>query len=143
MPASRRVASTAGLELLRLSRGLLDLDSRLGADAGWPRVELLELPGRLRVVADLPGVAPRSLRVELHGHELRLLGNRREPRPAAAGTFLLRERPQGRFTRDVTLPRDVDPRRARARLEAGRLTVELPETRPRAVRVRVREGGAR
>jgi HSP20 family molecular chaperone IbpA len=143
LPASRQSTSTAGRELERLSRGLLDLESRLGAasDAGWPRVELLELPGRLRLVADLPGVAARALRVELRGRELRLRGTLREPR--RAGAALVRERPQGRFARAVALPRDVDPHRVRARLEAGRLTIELPEPRPRAVRVRIREGGAR
>lgn len=143
-------ASAAGRELMRLARGILDLESRLDAagpgeaDApGWPRVELLELPGRLRVVIDLPGVAPRSLRVELRGRELRLRGERRERRPAGTSAARLTERPQGRFARALALPREVSPGRARARLAAGRLTVDLPDARPRAFRLRVGERGGR
>jgi HSP20 family protein len=135
-------------ELERLARGLLDLESRLDAagrggsgERAWPRVELLELPGRLRVVADLPGVAARSLRVELRGRELHLRGQRREPRPAGTSALLLSERRQGRFAVTLLLPREVSPGRARARLDGGRLTVELPGARPRGFRVRVGEGG--
>jgi HSP20 family protein len=147
MPGRSSRVLTAGRELDRLAGSLADLEARLDAadrsGARGPRVELAELRGRLRVTAELPGVAARSLRLELRGRELRLEGARGESREAKGEAVLLRERPQGRFACALLLPRDVDPRRARARLERGRLTIDLPEARPRARRIRVREGGAR
>jgi len=128
-------------DLALLQREINQLFERLlefqGAEAGtgavWrPGVDVYESRGRLVVVAEVPGVAPESLRVMLHERELVLTGERLPPRTQAEhATFLCVERPHGQFRRAIPLDAAVDGPQAEARLQNGLLVVELPRLKER------------
>jgi HSP20 family protein len=97
-----------------------------------PSVDVYESRGRLIVVAEVPGLAPESIKVICRERELVITGERRERRPAAGiAAFLCMERPHGRFARTIHLDLAVDLREAEARLAGGLLTVILPRLKER------------
>ena len=103
-------------------------------------------PPRAVVRADLAGVDPEDLALQIRGRELVLAGRRR---PAGGGerrVYQQLEIEHGAFRRVVALGVDVDPEAASASYEDGMLVVELPFARrePRTVPVQAgRRGGER
>jgi HSP20 family protein len=121
-------------EINQLFERLLEFQgAEAGTGAAWrPGVDVYESRGRLVVVAEVPGVAPASLRVMLHERELVLTGERLPPRAQAEhATFLCVERPHGQFRRAIPLDIAVDGPQAEARLQNGLLVVELPRLKER------------
>jgi HSP20 family protein len=101
-------------------------------------------PPRAVVRADLAGIDPATISLEIRGRELILSGRR----PAEAGeerVYQQLEISHGPFRRVVALGADVDPDAARADYEDGMLVVELPllpPKRPRSVPIESgRDGG--
>ena len=93
-------------------------------------------PPKAVVVADLAGIDPNDVTLEIRGRELLLSGNRRPP--AEDGRLYQQlEIPFGPFQRVVSLGADVDADQAKAMYEDGFLRVTLPltEQSPRVVRI--------
>lgn len=119
-------------EILRLREELDALYSRLcddfglcdlpGALAGGPRMEIVERPGGLEVVVDLPGVDPECLRVELADDRLTVSCERTRAVPGPGGGVVQRSA----ATRTLRLPCRVDVEQVEAELAEGRLTITLP-----------------
>lgn len=82
-------------------------------------------PHELTVVVELPGVDPLSVRVIAGERMLIVAGERTRPKKPGR-VYQQMEIEVGPFHRQVGLSEDVDPSRARASLENGVLTVELP-----------------
>ena len=103
------------------------------AGGEWmPSVDVYECDGCLRVVVEVPGLQPESLRVTYREGELTISGERRDRAPAAESTgFLCMERPHGRFSRTLALDVSLDVRQAEARLAGGVLTVVMPRVKDR------------
>jgi HSP20 family protein len=94
-------------------------------------------PPRAVVQAELAGIDPNELELEITGRELVLAGYRRAPK-AEGRSYQQVEIEHGRFRRVVSLGAEVDPDAAKAVYENGFLTVELPlrpARRPRTVRI--------
>lgn len=82
-------------------------------------------PHALTVVVELPGVEPESVRVVVGERVLIIAGERKRPK-VQGRVYQQMEIEVGPFQRQVRLGEDVDPAGARARLELGVLTIELP-----------------
>jgi HSP20 family protein len=82
-------------------------------------------PHALTVVVELPGVEPQSVRVVVGERVLIIAGERKRPK-VPGRVYQQMEIEVGPFQRQVRLGEDVDPAGARARLELGVLTIELP-----------------
>jgi HSP20 family protein len=80
------------------------------------------------VRADLAGITPGELELEIRGRELVLVG-RRMPDEAAGRVYQQVEIEHGPFRRVVSLGVEVDPDKTRAVYQDGILTVELPVLR--------------
>jgi len=92
-------------------------------------------PPRAVVRADLAGIDPSELELEIRGRELVLSGTRRGEE-AEGRVYQQLEIPHGPFRRVVPLGADVDADAASAAYEDGMLIVELPlvpPKRPRSV----------
>lgn len=97
-----------------------------GEDAYNPAVDVVEEAERLVLIADLPGVTERDLKIEFVEGGVILRG-RREAAPEGNGSKLRRaERPAGDFSKSVPLPRGLDTRRANVKIENGVLTLTIP-----------------
>ena len=100
-------------------------------------------PPRAVVRADLAGIDPDGIALEVRGREL-ILAGRREPEPGEDRVYQQLEIENGAFRRVVSLGADVDADRATAAYEDGMLIVELPlqpPKRPRAVPIDTGRGG--
>jgi HSP20 family protein len=91
------------------------------------------------ITAELPGVDPGDLQVQVEGESLKLAGRRKAHEPAEGERFHRRERGAGEFSRVLTLPFRVDAAGVDATHERGVLRVRVPrapEDRPRRIEVK-------
>ncbi len=82
-------------------------------------------PHELTVIAELPGVDPQSLSIVVGERTLLIAGERIRPKVKGC-VYQQLEIEYGPFQRQVRLPEDIDPERARARYEGGIVTISLP-----------------
>ena len=87
-------------------------------------------PPRAIVRADLAGIDPNQVSLEVQGRELLLSGQREPDTPSDDRVYQQMEIERGPFRRVVALGADVDADAADATYEDGILTVELPLSRP-------------
>lgn len=95
-----------------------------------PPIDIFEIEDGLVLRADLPGVSPEALELQVQDNRLTLFG-RVEPSIAAAARLAHEEYRSGDFLRSFILSDDVDHDRITAKLANGVLEVTLPKT-PRA-----------
>jgi HSP20 family molecular chaperone IbpA len=103
-----------------------------------PAVDIFENDSSITLLADMPGVKPSDLEIDLRENVLTLTG--RTTTPATAGDpNVLREYRTGTFFRQFTLPEAIDQPKIDAHLTDGVLRLELPKVekvRPRQITVR-------
>jgi HSP20 family protein len=128
-------------ELEGLQEQLSQLLQRTGPDGGSvpfvPLVDIEETEDSWIVEAELPGVKPEDVNVELRGSELAISGEIKERE--REGILRRRTRKTGEFDYHITLPGDADPDQIEAKLHDGILTVRIakPEQeRPRRIDVK-------
>jgi HSP20 family protein len=122
-----------------------DVLGRAGTEAGpeggggWrPPVDVWEEGDRYHVRADLPGVAPGDVTVEIEGGVVHVRGERPGASSVPRENYLRAERPHGRFALSMSLPPSVDPQGIEARQKDGVLEIVLRKKREdRGARVRV------
>jgi HSP20 family protein len=102
-----------------------------------PLVDIEETEDAWIVEADLPGVKPEDVDVEVRGSELAISGEIKERQ--REGILRRRTRKTGEFDYHITLPGDADAENIEAELHDGVLTVRIPkpeQERPRRIDVR-------
>jgi HSP20 family protein len=91
------------------------------------------------VIANLPGVNPDEIEVNLHDGVLSISAEVPATETAENAHVLLQERVAGKFTRRLNLPREVDIDNVEANYENGVLTLNIPkspEAQPRQIKVK-------
>jgi HSP20 family protein len=115
---------------------LEDVERRL---TQTPFVDIAETDEELTVYADLPGVRPEDVELQLEKNELTLRA--RVAQGPTPGGRLLAEYVPADYTRTFTLGEEVDRDHVSAELSNGVLTLHLPKTaRARPVRIAVQGG---
>jgi HSP20 family protein len=97
-----------------------------------PSVDLYETPEAFILEADLPGVDPHDVKVEVEGKTLILQGKRSFQRNHSSETFFFQERSCGDFIRRIVLPESVDKEKITAEFKEGVLQVVLPKLSERS-----------
>lgn len=111
-------------ELNRMQNELFRQDAP--ARAAWaPAVDITESPEAIVVHAELAGIKPEDVKVDVENNVLTLKGERRSETKKDEGTLHRVERFYGSFSRQFLLPRTVDPEKIEAELKDGVLTVRL------------------
>lgn len=102
--------------------------STTGGFAIWsPAIDVIERDGRFVVRADVPGLSPDDIRLEVRDGALVLEGERRQEIEVEGEEGVYRsERMYGRFSRVIPLPEAADLDKAAARFENGVLEIEIP-----------------
>lgn len=106
-----------------------------------PPADILEDAQGFRVVLDLPGVDPASIKLSVEKDTLAVTAERKLATLAQGQELHRSERAFGAFARSFTLPASVDAGRVEATYEAGVLSVILPkreEAKARTIPVTVR-----
>ena len=96
--------------------------------AAFPTVDVSESDADVTVVAEVPGMTEKDIRVSLSGDVLTLSGEKKEEREDQKRDYHRVERSYGSFSRSVPLPAPVDAGKAQAAYKNGLLTITLPKT---------------
>lgn len=103
-----------------------------------PKVDILELPDELVVLADMPGLEGDDVDINFENGELTIHG-RVKPRQPAGASCLLEEYGVGDFFRAFQVSEKVDAMRIAAEYSQGVLTLHLPKVEAaRARKISVR-----
>ena len=95
-------------------------------NGGWPKVEVSETAGDIKVTAEIPGMEEKDLEILLDGDALTLRGEKRAESENKERQFS--ERYYGRFERHIPLGYEVEQDKIDARFRNGVLTVVLPKS---------------
>ncbi|HEY1501850.1 MAG TPA: Hsp20/alpha crystallin family protein [Acidobacteriaceae bacterium] len=99
----------------------------LGGDAVWsPTVEVSESNGNLRLQADLPGLSPEDVKVEIGDNDIVIQGERRVEHQENHRAVRRTEREYGLFYRTIPLPQGAQVDQAKASFRNGVLEVTVP-----------------
>lgn len=102
-----------------------------------PAVDIFESDDRISVLADMPGVKAKDLKIDLRENVLTLSAPVNAPE-AQGETEILREYETGTFFRQFTLSEMIDQSKIDAKLTDGVLRLELPKlekAKPRQITV--------
>jgi HSP20 family protein len=119
---------------------------RMGNLMRAPLADVVETEADIKVIAEMPGLTPDDLQIDIENNVLTIAGEKQEERKDGDGksTWHLTERRYGRFSRSFVLPRDVDQEGIQASFENGILTVMIPKSeRARRRRIDVRSDQGR
>jgi len=118
-------------ELERLL-GLWPLRKHLWRDKetslSFPKIDVKEENHQYVVIADLPGMDPKDLKIEIDKELLTISGSRHEEHASKEKKGFIRvERSTGSFSRQVYLPNASDADESTADYENGTLTISVPK----------------
>ena len=116
-----------------------------GGDILWaPSVEVLQREGNYVVRAELPGLKPEDVKLEIENDALVLQGERKDEREEDKGGVHRAEIRYGRFFRSIPLPEGANVEQAKAKFENGVLevSVPVPEEKTRRKQVPIQSGSA-
>lgn len=103
-----------------------------------PAVDIFERADSLTLVADMPGVRPEQLNIDLRDDVLTIKGQVTPP-AGEKETDVVREFTWGNYFRQFTLGETIDQNKIEARLTDGVLRLELPKVekaKPRQIQVK-------
>lgn len=102
-----------------------------------PPVDIFETDDRISVLADMPGVKPSTLKIDLRENLLTLTG-RVDGLEKEGESPVLQEFSSGSYFRQFTLSESIDQSKIDAKLSDGVLRLELPKAeraKPRQITV--------
>ncbi|MFC4822283.1 Hsp20/alpha crystallin family protein [Dokdonella ginsengisoli] len=107
--------------------------------SAWvPRVDVREEADRFVILADLPGVDPAGIEVQMDKNVLTLKGERKSETKEDGAKFTRVERRYGSFERRFTLPESADAEGISAAGKNGVLEISIPkkpELAPRRIAI--------
>lgn len=92
-----------------------------------PAADLYETEDGFTLEMNLPGYDLSDIDVNLEQGVLQISGAREDETEEEKGTYHVRERGWGRFTRSFSVPHTIDPTNVEAEFSNGVLTVALPK----------------
>lgn len=112
----------------RLDQAFRDLSD--GPRQGWtPSVDLIRRDDSLVLRADIPGIKPDEVKIEVEDNVLTVSGEHSEEKEEKKERYMRRERRYGSFSRSMVLPTGVDAGDIEATTEDGVLEVRIPMPR--------------
>lgn len=96
--------------------------------ASFPKVDISESDKEVKVVANIPGIDPDEVELEVSDDSLSLSGKVKKEEEERGKKFYRYEREYGEFRREFSLPAYVDPNRVNAKVKNGVLTITLPKS---------------
>jgi len=115
-------------------------------DAAWhgsfvPALDISETATGVTVTAEIPGLDPADVDINLTGNLLTLRGEKKEESEEKGRNWHRLERSYGSFSRSIQLPESADPEKVKATCENGVLRIDIGKSdasRPRSIKVDVK-----
>src|ERR1035437_1573191 len=86
-----------------------------GRERAWtPAIDVVRENGNLVVRADIPGIKPEEVKIEVEDDILTVSGEHEEHKQEKDNDYVRRERRYGCFHRTMTLPSGVDAKKIKA-----------------------------
>jgi HSP20 family protein len=92
----------------------------------YPAIDVVEHDGQLQVHAELPGLKPEDVKVEVTDDALIIQGERKYQHEDKKGGVYRSERRYGQFYREIPLPEGANAEQAKANFKDGVLEVVVP-----------------
>ena len=132
VPWSGRLPQFVG-EFEREMENLMEQFFANGIKAGTvhafaPRTTVAETDDAYVVEADLPGLKPEEIHVEIHGNELWVSGERKQEKEEKGKNYHRIEQEYGCFERVVPLAAPVNEEKITAKYQDGVLKVTVPKS---------------
>jgi len=106
-----------------------------------PALDVINFDDHVEVMADLPGVSPENVNIEVKDGILTISTEIASDETHESGNYSYRERYQGSYQRSLRVPDTLDTQSAEAHFENGVLTLRIPrrqEAQP--LRIAVKNG---
>jgi HSP20 family protein len=98
-----------------------------GRERAWmPAIDVQRDNGNMVVRADIPGIKPEEVKIEVEDDILTVSGEHEERKEEKGKHFVRRERRYGSFSRSMALPAGVDAESIKAETHDGVLEVTVP-----------------
>jgi HSP20 family protein len=94
--------------------------------AWMPAVDVVRDDGNLVLRADMPGIKPEEIEIEIREGYLTVSGEHEETTEEKEKHYVRRERRYGSFSRSVPLPEGVEAKKIKATTHDGVLEVTIP-----------------
>ncbi|MDI6755659.1 MAG: Hsp20/alpha crystallin family protein [Thermodesulfobacteriota bacterium] len=105
-----------------------------------PAVDIYETNEAIVLKAELPGITPKEITVEVKDNTLTLKGEKKFEKEVQEENYHRVERSYGSFQRVFTLPGTVQQDKVKAKFKEGILEVNIPkieEAKPKQIKVEV------
>jgi HSP20 family protein len=102
-------------------------DFTFGRERTWtPAIDVVRDNGNLVVRADIPGIKPEEVKIEVEDDILTVSGEHEEHKEEKDKHYVRRERRYGSFSRSMTLPPGVEAKNIKAKTHDGVVEVTIP-----------------
>jgi HSP20 family protein len=126
-----------------MDRAFAEVSSSNGGAAVWaPAIEVSQKDGQYAVRAELPGLKPEEVKVEVMDDALVLEGERKFEHEEDKGGMHRTEMRYGRFYRSIPLPEGAKVDQARAKFDNGVLEITVPVQEAQSNRKQIQVEGA-
>ena len=98
-----------------------------GQEREWiPAIDLIRHNGDIVIRADVPGIKPDEIKIDVEDGVLTLSGKHEESKETKEEHYVRRERRYGSFSRSMTLPEGADVKKIKAKTKDGVLELTIP-----------------
>jgi HSP20 family protein len=139
-------------ELTALQTEVNRLFSRVGTGEvaerqSWtPSVDVIETDEAIKLKAELAGIDPADISIEVQDNVLTVSGERRFEEEVKEDKYYRIERRYGSFSRSIALPQNADEEKIQAKYDNGLLEVTVPKAevpKPKKIAVAIGDSKAR
>lgn len=121
----------------------LPLMERRPLESEWlPDIDMFARGNDLVIQAEIPGVDPKDVSIEVTDNTLTLSGERKTRKEAKEENYYRSEISYGSFLRELSVPSGIDPNSINAVYDKGILEITIPkaaeEERPKKVKIQVK-----
>ncbi|MEW6536641.1 MAG: Hsp20/alpha crystallin family protein [Candidatus Auribacterota bacterium] len=117
-------------------------DTPLAEGRFAPDVDIIEKDDRIEIRADLPGIEPKDVSIDLRNNVLTLSGTRKEEKESKDAHVYRSERYYGSFQRSFTLPDGINQDKVAAHYKNGVLNITVPKlekAQPKQITIKVED----
>jgi HSP20 family protein len=101
----------------------------------YPHIDISEDEKNILVEAEIPGVKKENIKITLQNNILTINGEKKKEKEEkdSKRNFFRSERVYGSFTRNFTLPEDINPDSVDAKFDNGILNIKISKAEPKKI----------